>query len=66
MGMEIEVLKEAHMEKVQGMSVALARLQRTVMTLRDQLHQHGIQEGNKKIMHHVTQIIMLMYPNSSV
>ncbi|KAG0162061.1 hypothetical protein DFQ30_004107, partial [Apophysomyces sp. BC1015] len=41
---ELKVLKESHIEKVQSMSTVLAQLQQKVVSLQDQLKQHGITE----------------------
>ncbi|KAI9492011.1 hypothetical protein BDB00DRAFT_465818 [Zychaea mexicana] len=43
--MEIKILKEAHLNKVQEMASAMAQLQRTVALLREQLSKHGLAEG---------------------
>ena len=42
---EIKILKDTHITKVQEMSSTMAQLQRTVASLREQLCKHGLAEG---------------------
>ncbi|OAD78557.1 hypothetical protein PHYBLDRAFT_163657 [Phycomyces blakesleeanus NRRL 1555(-)] len=43
--LEVKLLKEVHLEKIQSLSCAMAQWQNRVASLRAQLKQHSIEEG---------------------
>lgn len=47
--LELRILKDAHVEKVQSLSSSLNQLAGTVASLRDQLKRNHIKEGNQTI-----------------
>lgn len=44
--LELKLLKEVHIEKVQSLSTSLNNAFNTITALREQLKKHNIEEGN--------------------